>query len=260
MTAPLPTLAFLAYHWGDAYLISYAKDRWVALRRDTRYFLVADSLAELEKLITADYRRQPVSRDLDPLQDADYPTFPDIFTNPDADEGLDAETRIIMRELRRAFPAWAITFSTETRTWVGKTRRNKTVSVNSAVELCIVLALTERRARQASNDRTKSERRRLPAFRAAQHCAPSRPCGYRLWWDPRGCGSRSVCLSSFACKRTMAVAGPGFGVGRRGPLIDSAWSMLVTGCCVHDRGRRQRSAAAGSGHPNAILGRDSKQR
>ena len=31
MTAPLPTLAFLAYHWGDAYLISYAKDRWVAV-------------------------------------------------------------------------------------------------------------------------------------------------------------------------------------------------------------------------------------
>ena len=115
MTAPLPTLAFLAYHWGDAYLISYAKDRWVALRRDTRYFLVADSLAELEKLITADYRRQPVSRDFDPLQDADYLTFRGILAVPgeddslDADEGLDAETLIIVQELRRAFPAWTIT-------------------------------------------------------------------------------------------------------------------------------------------------------
>ena len=49
--------------------------------------------------------------------------------------------------------------------------------------------------------------------------------------------SRSGCLASFACKRTMAVAGPGSGVGMRGPLIDSARSILVTGCCVHDRGR-----------------------
>src|SRR6266516_2533636 len=32
-------------------------------------------------------------------------------------------------------------------------------------------------------------------------------------------------------------AGPGSAVGRRGPLIDSAQSILVTGCCVHDRGR-----------------------
>ena len=86
MTAPLPKLAFLAYHWGDAYLISYAKDRWVALRRDTRYFLVADSLAELETLITADYRRQPVSRDFDPLQDADYLTFRGILAVPGEDD------------------------------------------------------------------------------------------------------------------------------------------------------------------------------
>ena len=31
--------------------------------------------------------------------------------------------------------------------------------------------------------------------------------------------------------------GPGSGVGGRGPLIDSARSIVVTGCCVHDRGR-----------------------
>ena len=157
MTAPLPTLAFLAYHWGDAYLISYAKDRWVALRRDTRYFLVADSLAELEKLITADYRRQPVSRDFDPLQDADYLTFRGILAVPgeddsrDADEGLDAETLIIVQELRRAFPAWTIIYSKQTQTWVGQTRK-KTISVTSAVELCIALTLIERRVRQASDE------------------------------------------------------------------------------------------------------------
>jgi hypothetical protein len=156
MTAPLPTLAFLAYHWGDAYLISYAKDRWVALRRDTRYFLVADSLAELEKLITADYRRQPVSRDFDPLRDADYLTFGGILAvrgeddNPDADEGLDAETQIIVQELRRAFPAWTIIYSKQMHTWVGQTRK-KTISVTSAVDLCIALNLIERRVRQADD-------------------------------------------------------------------------------------------------------------
>lgn len=129
MTSPMPTLAFLAYHWGDAYLISYAKDRWVALRRDTRYFLIADSLAELEKLITADYRRQPVSRDFDPLQDADYLTFRGVLAVPDeddsldADEGLDAETLIIVQKLRRAFAAWTIIYSKQTQTWVGKTRK-----------------------------------------------------------------------------------------------------------------------------------------
>ena len=151
MTAPLPTLAFLAYHWGDAYLISYAKDRWVALRRDTRYFLVADSLAELEKLITADYRRQPVSRDFDPLQDADYLTFHGEDDSRDADEGLDAETLIIVQELRRAFPAWTIIYCKQTQTWVGQTRK-KTISVTSDVELCTALTLIERRVRQASDE------------------------------------------------------------------------------------------------------------
>jgi hypothetical protein len=157
MTVPPPTLAFLAYHWGDAYLISYAKDRWIALRRDTRYFLVADSPAELEKLITADYRRQPVSRDFDPLQDANYLIFPGILAFPgeddslDADEGLGTETLIILQELRRAFPAWTITYSKQTQTWVGQMRK-KTISVTSAVELCTALTLIERRVRQASDE------------------------------------------------------------------------------------------------------------
>ncbi len=32
----LPALEALAFHWGDAYLFSYFRDRWVALRRDNR--------------------------------------------------------------------------------------------------------------------------------------------------------------------------------------------------------------------------------
>ena len=38
---PPVTLESLAFHWGDAYLICYARDQWAALRRDTRRFLTA---------------------------------------------------------------------------------------------------------------------------------------------------------------------------------------------------------------------------
>ena len=38
---PPVTLDWLTYHWGDAYLIHYARDRWAALRRDTHQFLTA---------------------------------------------------------------------------------------------------------------------------------------------------------------------------------------------------------------------------
>ncbi len=37
-------LEALGFEWGDAYLLSYSRDRWVALRRDTRRFLIADTL------------------------------------------------------------------------------------------------------------------------------------------------------------------------------------------------------------------------
>ena len=59
-------LEALMFEWGDAYLFSHIRDRWVALRRDTGRFLVADTLAGLEHAIQADYRDDPVSRDCDP--------------------------------------------------------------------------------------------------------------------------------------------------------------------------------------------------
>lgn len=152
MTGPPPTLAYLVYHWGDSYLLSSVRDRWVALRRDARYFLVAGSLTELETLITADYGANPVGRDYDPPGEAPYLTFPGILIGDDAedvddDAGLDADTLITMWELRRAFPLWRIVFSAQTRTWVGRTRK-KTISHSSAVSLCIALTLIERRERR----------------------------------------------------------------------------------------------------------------
>jgi hypothetical protein len=45
--------------WGDAYLLSYTRDQWVALRRDSQRFVTAGTLAGLEKAIEADYRDNP---------------------------------------------------------------------------------------------------------------------------------------------------------------------------------------------------------
>ena len=68
-------LEALMFEWGDAYLFSYIRDRWVALRRDTGRFLVADTLAGLEHAIQADYRDDPVSRDCAP-RDSGLPEPP----------------------------------------------------------------------------------------------------------------------------------------------------------------------------------------
>jgi hypothetical protein len=158
VTTPAVTLAFLAYHWGDAYVFSVVKDRWVALRRDARYFLTAETLAGLETVIEADYGCNPVPRDYDPPGAAGYlnPALPGILPLPgydyaDDDAGLDADTLIIAGELRRAFPLWTIIYSTQTHTWIGRTRKT-TLSHNSAVSLCIALTLIERRQRQLAHD------------------------------------------------------------------------------------------------------------
>jgi hypothetical protein len=155
---PSPTLASLAWHWGDAYLLSSMRDRWVALRRDARYFLVASTLPDLETLITADHRDNPVSREYDPPDAGDYLEYPGVLflpgddsDHPDDDQGLDAETLITVSELRRAFPDWAIIYSNELRAWIGMTC-TKTISQHSAVSLAIALTLIERRERQLTQD------------------------------------------------------------------------------------------------------------
>ena len=56
---------------GATYLITYTRDRWVALRRDTRQFLSGHTLDELEAAICADYGRQPVAREFDQCRKGD---------------------------------------------------------------------------------------------------------------------------------------------------------------------------------------------
>lgn len=154
MQVPPLTLAFLAFHWGDAYLLSAVRERWVALRRDGRYFLVAGTLAELEPLIEADYRANPVSREYDPTGKpglaAINATFDGDEREEPKDDGLDADTLITLVELRRAFPLWKIVHSAQTRTWTGRSRK-RTIRHSSAVSLCIALTLIERRERQLAH-------------------------------------------------------------------------------------------------------------
>ncbi len=66
MTGDMSELEALAFHWADAYLLSYSRDRWVALRRDTRRFLIAGTLTGLKHAIQDDYRHHPVSPASDP--------------------------------------------------------------------------------------------------------------------------------------------------------------------------------------------------
>lgn len=54
-----PALAYLSFHWGYAYLPGYARDRWVAVRRDGKRFLAADTLAGLERAINDDTASVP---------------------------------------------------------------------------------------------------------------------------------------------------------------------------------------------------------
>jgi len=44
MTPPW-TLESLAFHWGDAYVFCYTRDRWVALRKDNHTFITHYSSA-----------------------------------------------------------------------------------------------------------------------------------------------------------------------------------------------------------------------
>ena len=76
MTGAPVTLESLAFNWGDAYLFSYARDRWVALRRDRLRFLTAETLTGLEQAIEDDHRDHPVPRHFDPPGAADYLDLP----------------------------------------------------------------------------------------------------------------------------------------------------------------------------------------
>jgi hypothetical protein len=99
-----------------------------------------------------------VPREFDPPDAGDYLGFPGIVSlagddgdGPDHDRGLDTGTLITVRELRRAFPAWTILYSTELGAWIAQTPKT-TICEPSAALLCVALLLTERRHRHRANN------------------------------------------------------------------------------------------------------------
>ena len=135
MTRPPVTLESLEFHWGDIYLVCYARDKWVALRRDHLRFLTTDTLAGLERAIEADHRDHPVPRDFGPPGATDYLSLPD-------DDLPDEDARFLLAALRHAFPLWTITYSDQMHAWIARTRK-KTLCENSPVLLCAALLLLQ---------------------------------------------------------------------------------------------------------------------
>jgi len=149
---PGATLESLDWEWGDAYIISYARDQWAALRRDTRRFLTAETLDELATRIEADYAAHPVPRDCDPPGTADYRGTPDEDDDLDED-GVPGRERERERErervgllagMREVFPQWAISYSPFSRAWIAR-NDGATICQGSAALLCIALLLIDGR-------------------------------------------------------------------------------------------------------------------
>jgi hypothetical protein len=161
MTGPPPvTLQWLAFNWGDAYLIHYGRDQWAALRRDTRRFLTAGTLDGLRTAIEADYAASPIPRDADPPGTADYLNTPDQDQDEAEDDGgapgeddggggapgRDGERQDLLIRLRETFPQWAISYVPFPRAWTAR-KDGATICRKSPALLCI--ALIEREERQA---------------------------------------------------------------------------------------------------------------
>lgn len=59
-------LADLQFHWGSAYAIAGAAGCWVARRRDNGRLINAGGPDGLRELLAADYRAEPVPREVAP--------------------------------------------------------------------------------------------------------------------------------------------------------------------------------------------------
>jgi hypothetical protein len=141
---PPLTLAAVIWGWGDAYVIGYQHDQWTAARRDGLATLRRPTLAALETAIQADYRTGPVPRAFDP------PRTPGDDT---ADDRPSDDESFLLTAMQEAFPAWAISYDTATRSWTAQTRKT-TIRQPTAVLLCAALAGAGRRARRTSGPGT----------------------------------------------------------------------------------------------------------
>jgi hypothetical protein len=119
-----PTLESLIFNWDDAYTFAYARDRWIAIRRDGLMFLAADTLTQLETEIESDYGNNPVLDECESLSAiSDYLTMENASPPQCTDDLLAlavraaeaiiheaAENHLILCELRALFPDWEIEY------------------------------------------------------------------------------------------------------------------------------------------------------
>jgi hypothetical protein len=130
---PPTTLETLMFHWDDAYIFAYARDRWIAIRRDGLMFLAADTLTQLEAEIEFDYGNNPVLYEGDCLDAvSDYLT---------ADPGSQPECT---DDLLALFPDWDIEYSEQMRGWIAQ-RKGATIWENSPLDIRIALTLIEQK-------------------------------------------------------------------------------------------------------------------
>ena len=149
-------LESLNYGWGDAYLFGYSHDRWIALRRDKRYFLTAGTLTGLEEAIMSDYNDNLVPRDEDLPQPGDESDDEGVCDDEDGTDFPGTDTPDVLTLLRRTFPRWAISYSQSTHVWTARNDR-QAIAENSPVLLCVALVLIERRQHRASRGTGQEE-------------------------------------------------------------------------------------------------------
>jgi hypothetical protein len=158
MSSNPPALESLMFAWGDAYIFGYARDRWIAIRRDGLMFLPADTLTQLEAEIEYDYGNNPVLDERDSLDAARSYLTADHGSPPECTDDLltrtiraaetiirrAAENHLILSQLRALFPDWDIEYCEQIRGWIAH-RKGATIWENSPLDIRIALTRIEQK-------------------------------------------------------------------------------------------------------------------
>jgi hypothetical protein len=160
-----PTLKSLMFHWEDGYLFAYARDRWIAIRRDGLMFVAADTLSQLEAEIEFDCEKNPVLHECDTLDatrnylyvhhGSDLECTDDLVVlvvHAAEAIALDAaEHSVMLHDLRALFPDWDIEYSEQMKAWIAH-RKDATICENSPLLIHIALTRIERVWKHSGND------------------------------------------------------------------------------------------------------------
>jgi hypothetical protein len=153
-----PTLESLMFAWGDAYIFAYARDRWIAIRRDGLLFLAADTLTQFEAEIEFDYGNNPVLSECDALDAARSYLTDDYGCPPECTDDLlmrtvraaeaiirrAAENHLILSQLGALFPDWDIEYCEQMRGWIAH-RKDATIWENPPLDIRLALTLIEQK-------------------------------------------------------------------------------------------------------------------